>query len=462
MSLTVQVTESDLDDKNKKDETVWPLLKETLREWAMESYVPGISRIVSSSHSIPLRILWALALVTSAAYCIVLLVQVFQNYYAFPSSTKISVIQELPTDFPVISFCNMKLLNRSSPATKIFIGNNSMLSDPNLNEASIRYYFAIENLTVTERKQYCFQLEGMLISDNDTCRFRNAKCSSNDFQYFYSPQYGNCYSFNSGTLNNGTKTKIAKAYTSGQGSGLDLELFIGNPAATEDTFDESYDGLVISIHNQSIAPFSSGNVIKVSVNTRTDILINRDFLTKLPQPYGDCLQDTSNSSSFSSPYFDYIVKVLRTNYSQDYCQQFCIQTQTIKYCNCSSVFLPLYQNSTKICNTQTECMYNVVGTYGDQFVSSCKAACPFECYSIGYSTTTYQSYYPTDNRKEELNKLYNSTIAYADMQLAFLKVSIYYQKMLYNQIEQLASFDDSALAANFGGALGLCLGKYFL
>ena len=153
MSLTEQVGESDLDDKNRKDETLWPLLKETLREWSMESYIPGISRIVSSSHSIPLRILWALALVTSAAYCIVLVVQVFQNYYAWPSSTKISVIQELPTDFPVISFCNMKLLNISSPATKIFIANNSIFADATLNSADIRYYFASTNLTMSERKQ---------------------------------------------------------------------------------------------------------------------------------------------------------------------------------------------------------------------------------------------------------------------------------------------------------------------
>ena len=459
MSLTGEVSENNLDDKNRQDETnLGRLFKKTLLEWAVESLIPGVPRIVNSKHSIPLRILWVLALLTSTSYCIFLCVQVYQNYFSWPSSTKISVIQEVPTNFPVISFCNMKLLNRSSNLTSTFIGANYNYNNRANNEADIRYLFANENLTINQRKEYCFKMEGMLIPDTGTCRFRNSLCSINDFQYFYSPTYGNCYSFNTGTLYNGSNTTISKSYTSGQGSGLDLELYVGNPSASLDTMNENYAGIVISIHNQSITPFSVGNFIKAAVNTRTDIVINRNFLKKLPSPYGDCQDDVSSQSSFSSPYFDYIVRILKTNYTQEYCYSFCIQTQTIKYCNCSNVFLPAYKNVTEFCDTQSECMYDVVGKYGDSFITSCQAACPFECYSIEYSTTTFQSYYPTNYRQQELEDMYNYTVSSNNIPLAFLKVSIYYDKMLYTQIEQVITYTLSDLASNFGGAVGLCLG----
>lgn len=40
----------------------------------------------------------------------------------------------------------------------------------------------------------------MLVS----CKFNGEKCSSKDFYYFHDYDYGSCYSFNAGKVNNAT------------------------------------------------------------------------------------------------------------------------------------------------------------------------------------------------------------------------------------------------------------------
>jgi hypothetical protein len=46
----------------------------------------------------------------------------------------------------------------------------------------------------------------------------------------------------------------------------------------------------------------------VPPRANTDLILDRNFITKQPAPYGDCLLDTTVNSSLSAQYFDYIVK----------------------------------------------------------------------------------------------------------------------------------------------------------
>ena len=61
-----------------------------------------------------------------------------------------------------------------------------------------------KNLTNENRKEMGYQLKDMLIS----CFFNYEPCTVNDFTYFHDPLYGNCYTFNKGINDNGTKTDI--------------------------------------------------------------------------------------------------------------------------------------------------------------------------------------------------------------------------------------------------------------
>jgi hypothetical protein len=62
------------------------------------------------------------------------------------------------------------------------------------------------NMTETERRTVGFELKNMLIQ----CIFNLKECSEDDFDYYYDPYYGNCYTFNKGISQNGTTENVKK------------------------------------------------------------------------------------------------------------------------------------------------------------------------------------------------------------------------------------------------------------
>jgi hypothetical protein len=68
-------------------------------------------------------------------------------------------------------------------------------------------------------KNLGFNLSSMLIS----CYFNGEKCDISNFSYNISYEYGNCYVFNNGNLENLKKTSRYGLF-----SGLTLELYAGN------------------------------------------------------------------------------------------------------------------------------------------------------------------------------------------------------------------------------------------
>ncbi len=111
-------------------------------------------------------------------------------------------------------------------------------------------------------------------------------------------------------------------------------------------YDTYSAGLSVSIDNQSIVPLTTGDVIKVRAGSNTDLIVERTFTYKKPNPYGDCLDDTSKNSNFSSVYFDYIVRTQGQNYTQQYCSELFLQDQYKKNCNCVAYDLPVFKNSS--------------------------------------------------------------------------------------------------------------------
>jgi hypothetical protein len=247
---------------------------------------------------------------------------------------------------------------------------------------------------------------------------------------------------------------------------MQLTLFLGDPSVDEyRTFDA---GIVVSIDNQSIVPFTSGDVIKVGARTNTDLIVDRNFITKLSAPYGDCLDDTSSSSKFTSQYFDYIVKTSGQNYTQKYCYLLCVQSQTIKYCSCANYNLPIFKNaSTHFCNSTTEwnCVYQSISKYETNISDECLKGCPFECFSIDYTVRSHASLYPNTNEAIELLDWTNSSADYIEpneIAEAFLKFNVFFRSMQYIITTENPQMQPVDLVGAFGGLLGLFLGLSFL
>ena len=210
-------------DLKVKEEGIIKIMKKIIFDSITQSSLHGLPKITAQS-SLILQIIYTLCFFVCLGYCIVSCILITQKYRLYQSTTKISIVQEVPTNFPAISFCNSKLLNRTNPLTVKLINDTSALNQVE-DQYRLRFSFAnIKNLTSEERKEFGFKLENMLLPSNKIgkpwCFFNNDFCDVDDFTYFYNPAYGNCYSFNIGYYNNGTKYEVQKSLTNDKNFGF--------------------------------------------------------------------------------------------------------------------------------------------------------------------------------------------------------------------------------------------------
>ena len=431
------------------------LVQESLYDCVNDTSLYGLPKSIKKNYHIVVRISWMMAFIGLSAYGIYGVVQLFQAYFSYPSYITTKLVQELPTQFPAVSFCNMKNIDRKTSFAQAYITpiytQNSFANLPTFQLMEVSFYHNLyqinsdPGLNYTSRKLLGFQIEDMLVS----CSYNYNICNSTDFKYFYHAQYGNCYTFN-GDLPTKTISMPGRKY------GLIMEFYLGNPDV--DTVDNYEDGVFVSIDNQSDVPFTKTDVLKVAAGSDTDFIMNRNFQIKLPPPYGNCMKN-----EFSSDLYDYIVNTLQKTYSQDLCFSLCIQQQSKRYCGCSNVFLPLFLNdSTNICslsNEKIKCFLDIIDNSSSY--DTCKNMCPFECNKVEFEISSKHGLYPTNYYQKVLQayaQYKNLSVSFANIPKAFAKLNVFYHSMEYKLIQQTQAYQINDLIAGLGGILGLCLG----
>lgn len=96
-----------------------------------------------------------------------------------------------------------------------------------------------------------YNLEDMLVS----CFFEGTTCNTTQFYYYSDLNYGNCFSFNLGQVNNAglssvsSVSSILAANFPGLAKGLQLEMYAGSPVNQMYSYN---NGIRVTVHNQSI------------------------------------------------------------------------------------------------------------------------------------------------------------------------------------------------------------------
>ena len=244
--------------------------------------------------------------------------------------------------------------------------------------------------------------------------------------------------------------------------GLSLELFLGNPPI--DTVNEYRDGIYVSINNQTTIPFTQGDIITAPAGAETNLIVNRNFVTKLEKPYGNCLKDATNSSKFGSIYFKHMVSKLDLRYNQEYCLLICEQNLINTQCNCTNELLPTFKDKLEICENETQilCMAEILDKFGEtSLVFDCQAECPIECDSIEYKVTSYRALYPNEFYTNALYKHAQAkgmNISLENIPKAFAKLNVYYQSMQYTKTVQMISIMPVSLFSNLFSTINFFTG----
>ena len=179
------------------------------------------------------------------------------------------------------------------------------------------------------------------------CYYNQKQCYADDFEWIgFTYEYGNCYTFNA---NSSSPLKTSNSVT---GSGLHLELYVGNGEDDANFIDVT--GANVIIHNQSITSLISSEGCTVSPGFESLISLKRTFMKKLSKPYSACLDNNTSPDSHDSDVYRAIFNNLQhETYRQKYCIKLCYQETVITNCSCydlnfSNVFLMNIQISVHV------------------------------------------------------------------------------------------------------------------
>ena len=139
-------------NEEKVSTTVGSRVKDVVSEFCDDSTIHGVKNIGKTENHICFRIFWALCTIASTIYCIISCKDIFENYYTRPTSTKISLVNEIPTQFPKVTFCNVNTLDKSNNETLNFINQTEIF-----NEFDARVVIGNSNLTDIEKKNLVSQ-----------------------------------------------------------------------------------------------------------------------------------------------------------------------------------------------------------------------------------------------------------------------------------------------------------------
>ncbi len=244
-----------------------------------------------------------------------------------------------------------------------------------------------------------FYLNQMIIS----CTFQGVSCEAADFYYYHDYNYGSCFSFNLGKVNNASpkylteKRDILKSEKSGWENGLQLELFVGSETSQQQYAYKS--GVRVIVHNQSITPFPNIDGIDVATGQQTNIMISRSFIKHLSEPYSQCINPNKNEIDwnkndifkFMKNYYDEKFE----SYSQKFCLKVCLQKYLIENCNCFDPQYPM--NTTNITSCYKVTQINCINDLSAIFYETSKAN---ECYSkcsVSYFEIFLSNFYNKNN-----------------------------------------------------------------
>ena len=195
------------------------------------------------------------------------------------------------------------------------------------------------NIGIQESREIGHQLNDLVLR----CTFRGRPCNmTHDFKWIMNAMLFNCYTFDPGE-------KADNFVTTGPETGLSLLFYLEATNGTQ--LNAEYDmllnaanalGVKLMIHRRGIYPIPHIEGMEIMPGHSTSVGFQVTSATRLPPPYGDCI-DNATLSGFSS-----------YKYSTTPCLNSCLQRRFINNCGCKSVFQPVpdeYEDDDVYCGT---------------------------------------------------------------------------------------------------------------
>ena len=108
-------------------------------------------------------------------------------------------------------------------------------------------------------------------------------------------------------------------------------------------------GLLLTIHNQTRAPFSTitqNYGIHIPTGYETYIALTKKITKKLEYPFSNCIKDLVPFSEESKKIFGYFQDLNMKYYDKEFCNLVCFQDKLINKCGCCDIGAPTIRNAS--------------------------------------------------------------------------------------------------------------------
>jgi hypothetical protein len=228
-------------------------LKILIKSIIEDSTIHGIPRLFKSNSWIS-KIAWIIFCCISTSFCVYLIISSILIFLQYNVVTTIETTNEIPSYFPVITFCSLNQLQTNN--SFYLVNKYSSMNYFSNNVKNFLLMSEISSFIDSYKKSLSFPLNESILK----CNINGNTCTASDFVWLFDPIYGNCYSFNSGLNESQNSVDLIKIKKSGNNNGLRLELFIGNPKNIPEFIETS--GYHVMIHNQSYKMTTNeGNIV---------------------------------------------------------------------------------------------------------------------------------------------------------------------------------------------------------
>lgn len=462
--------------------------REKLKHWAERTTFHGIAQIATSKNNL-VKVVWMVCFVVSTYACGKTVVTNLVDYYQYDVDTVVEMTRVDSSDFPTVTICQLHFCGIEAQEYTNFLQSDNLPDffdytnyqqtgdDVQLIFDNFRRDF-LSNYSKDELKQL-FNNDKLSLKNNlISCQYGNEPCSSDDFESVELTEFQKCFRFNSGRDFYGNRTSIRDVRRYGRENGLKLELFIGQPEDCKSPLSSKF-GLILYVHNNTYSVWEENNGVELLPGYETDVAIDRTVLSKMPDPYSECIINNDPSLYTSQKAVQDTFEIAGT-YTQQSCLQICYQKFLLLTYKCYDGLLPFYNGtSEKPCGRIIDSFSNMV--YSDKILfykeqnQKCLDQCPLECESVSYKATLSSTEFPSLTYAEVVRLKVNLTdpdvtdsdvdtenAGYSTLRESVISVNVFYKSDMITMINERPQTAPGDLISNLGGTLGLFLGISFL
>lgn len=208
------------------------------------------------------------------------------------------------------------------------------------------------------------------------------------------------------------------------------------------------------VHDSQIKPVFSELSRVIRPGYETNLILNKEFVNKLPDPYNDCLV-YGNNQNIRGEYSDYFKRTIANNMT--YNRVACLEI-------CESEFIFGKCNSSMYSYVQSECIRSRWRQLKAESDKSCLFQCPTECYSTNFRIETelidWKFLNPASDLKSFIRSTHRELVNTSDEELInrLLSVNVFYESFHYSYVTESPAMSIIDLIGSAGGILGLYLG----